>query len=220
MELGGLGDRVASGCADSTTGRDNVGTSGRPALRPRPSHGGAPSIVKGVPAPSREWPIPTNLIVPEVVRPLVTSMYRRSPTFRRQCARLAEHQEVTVRIELEIGVRYGRARSRVERDHGGLTRRYRSNCANPRRMSSSSLTNWSTCWSRLMARILARLARQGLDGVVEGEGAYETARARSVGRLVAREAMRPWYGQRGPVASRQCLLSAPQWDSLHSVAVR
>ena len=58
-----------------------------------------------VPAPSREWPIPTNLMVPEVLRPLVTSMYRQSPTFRRQCARLAEHQEVTVRIELEIAVR-------------------------------------------------------------------------------------------------------------------
>src|SRR6476620_764112 len=75
---------------------------------------------RGVPAPSRESPIPTNLIVPEVVRPLVTSMYRRSPTYRRQCARLAEHQEVIVRIEREIGVRYGHARSRLERDQGGL----------------------------------------------------------------------------------------------------
>ena len=40
---------------------------------------------------------------------------------------------------------------------------------------------------------LARLARQGLDGVVvvNGEEGYETARALSVGRSVAREAMRP-----------------------------
>ena len=40
---------------------------------------------------------------------------------------------------------------------------------------------------------VARLARQGLDGVVvvNGEEGYETARALSVGRSVAREAMRP-----------------------------
>ena len=34
-----------------------------------------------------------------------------------------------------------------------------------------------------------RLARQHVDGVVNVGGVYETARARSVGRAVAREAM-------------------------------
>ena len=40
----------------------------------------------GVAAPSREAPLPANLIVPDSLRPLVTSMWLQSLTFRRQCA--------------------------------------------------------------------------------------------------------------------------------------
>ncbi len=36
---------------------------------------------------------------------------------------------------------------------------------------------------------LARLARQGLDGVMNFGGSFETARARAVGRIVAQETM-------------------------------
>ena len=147
---------------------------------------------RGVPAPSRESPIPTNLMVPEIVRPLVTSMYRRSPTFRRQCARLAEHQEVIVRIELEIGVRYGHARSRLERDQGGLNAVVQIELRAPALYVEFIAHELEHVLEQLDGMDLGRLARQGLDGVVDGEGAYETARARSVGRLVAREAMRPW----------------------------
>jgi hypothetical protein len=70
-------------------------------------------------AQSRESPLPANLIVPDVVLPLVSSMWRDSPTFRRQCARLAEHAEVIVRLDL-VRERDGRARSRVERHDAGL----------------------------------------------------------------------------------------------------
>jgi hypothetical protein len=43
---------------------------------------------------------------------------------------------------------------------------------------------------RLDGTDLPKLARQRLDGVVDLDGVYETARAQAVGRRVAREAMR------------------------------
>ena len=144
-----------------------------------------------VPAPSRGWPIPTNLMVPEVLRPLVTSMYRQSPTFRRQCARLAEHQEVTVRIELEIGVRYRRARSRVERGDTGINAAVQIELREPALYVELIAHELEHVLEQVDGTDLARLARYGLGGVADGEWGYETARAQSVGRLVAREAKRP-----------------------------
>ena len=144
-----------------------------------------------VPAPSREWPIPTNLMVPAVLRPLVTSMYRQSPTFRRQCARLAEHPEVTVRIELEIGVRYGRARSRVERDHGDLHAAVQIELREPALYVELIAHELEHVLEQVDGTDLARLTRHGLGGVADGEWGYETARAQSVGQLVAREATKP-----------------------------
>src|SRR3954454_2781091 len=66
-------------------------------LGPTPQGVGSPSL------------LPLNLVVPGIARPLVTSMSSLSPTFRRQCARLAEHPEVVVRIDLLAGVHNGRA---------------------------------------------------------------------------------------------------------------
>src|SRR5687767_1620030 len=44
--------------------------------------------------------LPSNLVVPEVMTPLVTTMWRQSLTFRRQCAKLAEHSGVSISIDL------------------------------------------------------------------------------------------------------------------------
>ena len=71
------------------------------------------------PAAPGESPLPTNLIVPEVVRPLVVSMLRKSPTFRRQCTRLAEQPKLLVHIRLVDGIRDGLALSLVERRGAG-----------------------------------------------------------------------------------------------------
>ena len=124
-------------------------------------------------------------MVPEIVRPLVTSMYRRSPTFRRQCARLAEHQEVIVRIELEIGVRYGRARSRVERDHGGLSAAVQIELREPALYVELIAHELEHVLEQVDGTDLARLARQGLDGVVEWGGGIRDG-TRAVGGAVGR----------------------------------
>jgi hypothetical protein len=48
----------------------------------------------------RQVATPANLIVAEAHRPLIESMLRQSPTFRRQCARLAADPNLTVRLNL------------------------------------------------------------------------------------------------------------------------
>jgi hypothetical protein len=145
---------------------------------------------QGVGSPS----LPPNLVVPAIARPLVTSMWSLSPTFRRQCARLAEHPEVLVRIDLfvgghNVGGHNGRASAQVARRHASF------------RVSVEIDVNTSALYVEYIAHELEhvleavdgtdlpRLSRQRVDGVINLGGSYETARAQSVGRIVAREVM-------------------------------
>jgi len=140
-------------------------------------------------AQSRELPLPINLIVPDVVLPLVLSMWRDSATFRRQCARLAEHAEVIVRLAL-VRERDGRARSRVERHNAGLNAAVQIELRTPTLYVEHIAHELEHVLEHLDGTDLPRLARQRLDGVMNLGGSYETARAHAVGRSVAREVMR------------------------------
>ncbi len=166
------------------------------------SRGAAPQAVSGdspaaalhspssiTAAQSSESPLPTNLIVPDVVLPLVLSMWQDSPTFRRQCARLAEHGEVIVRLDL-VRERDGRARSRVERHDAGLNVAVQIELRTPTLYVEHIAHEVEHVLEHLDGTDLPRLARQRLDGVVSLDGGYETARARAVGQMVAREALR------------------------------
>jgi hypothetical protein len=142
------------------------------------------------PASSGESPLPANLIVPGIVRPLATSMWRQSATFRRQCARIAEHPSVIVRFELTRSVQdTGGARSAVERLHLGLTAAVEIELRKPELYVEHIAHELEHVLEQVDGIDLARSAHQGLDGVVNAGGAFETARARAVGRMVAREAM-------------------------------
>jgi hypothetical protein len=142
------------------------------------------------PTLSRAWPLPLNLIVPDIVRPLVTSMWRQSPTFRRQCARLAEHHDVIVRLELARPVQDTRgARSAVERLNGELNAAVEIELRKPELYIEHIAHELEHVLEQVDGTDLPRLARQGLDGVVSVGGGFETARARAVGRIVAQEAM-------------------------------
>lgn len=48
----------------------------------------------------RQLPAPPNLVMPEMYRPLVESMLRDSPTFRRQCIRIAGETALTVHLTI------------------------------------------------------------------------------------------------------------------------
>src|SRR5262249_31405405 len=65
--------------------------------------------------------LPANLKLPDVLHPLAVSMWQRSLTFRRQCARLSEHPAVTVTIEFAPTTWHGRGLTRVERHDSGMS---------------------------------------------------------------------------------------------------
>jgi hypothetical protein len=77
-------------------------------------HRSADGVTRSVAFPTpprlRETPLPVNLRVPDVLEPLVRSMWERSPTFRRQCARLGQNRHIIASIELAAGLDGGVAR--------------------------------------------------------------------------------------------------------------
>jgi hypothetical protein len=134
--------------------------------------------------------LPANLIMPDFVRPLVTSMWRQSLTFRRQCARIADHPSVIVRFELARTVQDTRgARSVVERPDGVVNATVEIEQRKPELYVEHIAHELEHVLEQVDGTDLSRSARQGLDGVVNIGGAFETARARAVGRMVAQEAM-------------------------------
>jgi hypothetical protein len=60
----------------------------------------AVSAYVAAPDPSHEaTPLPPNLIVTDIYRPLVEAMRMRSPTFRRQCVRIAAARHLLIEIK-------------------------------------------------------------------------------------------------------------------------
>jgi hypothetical protein len=133
--------------------------------------------------------LPPNLVVPGGMRPLVRSMWRLSPTFRRQCARLEEHPEVLVQIQFLFRVRNGRANGLIEQGHGGHRVAVSIEGKEPERYVEYIAHELEHVLEAVDGTDLPRLARQRVDGVINLGGAYETARAQSVGQMVAHEVM-------------------------------
>jgi hypothetical protein len=128
--------------------------------------------------------LPPNVIAPDVLRPLLASMWHGSPSFRRQCARLAARPEVTVHIQLAVQVSGSRARSRVSsRGRATVYIAWRD----PARYIEQIAHELEHVVEQLDGIDLPRLADDGVDGVMRHGADYETARAQSVGRAVARE---------------------------------
>jgi hypothetical protein len=135
--------------------------------------------------------LPPNLVAPQVLRPLLTRMWRSSATFRRQCAQVAEHPEVTIRVALDPRTTHGRAISRVDRRETGLSASVQIEMRDPARYVEYLAHELEHVLEQIEGVDLVRLKRQRVDGVAHVGGQDETARARSVGRAVAREAMVP-----------------------------
>jgi len=153
------------------------GTAAGQAFGPSAHAAGSPSL------------LPNNLVLPGITRPLVLSMWTLSPTFRRQCARLAEHPEVLVRIDLLVPVHNGRASALVERGEGS----YRVSVEIDVKKTALYVEHIAHELEHVLEAVdgtdLPRLSRQRVDGVINLGGSYETVRAQSVGRIVAREVM-------------------------------
>jgi hypothetical protein len=135
---------------------------------------------------------PHNLIVPAAYDKLVSDMWRRSGTFRRQARRIAGETGLVVRVHVNPLVpgesvrATTRATTRVERQPGSLA-------------ADVSIRD-TGCFVELLAHELEHVLEQ-LDSVdlpaaaqragkavwLAGDGSFETIRAIHVGRRVAAE---------------------------------
>jgi hypothetical protein len=133
--------------------------------------------------------LPINLKLPDVLRRLALSMWQRSLTFRRQCARLSEHPAVVVTIELVPHTWHGRGVMRIERHDSGMSAIVEIELRRPEMYSELISHELEHVLEDIDGVDVPRLARQGLDGVINADRTYETARALAVGRTVASEVL-------------------------------
>jgi hypothetical protein len=134
--------------------------------------------------------LPSNLVVPEVMAPLVTKMWQQSLTFRRQCAKVAENLDVSISIALARGVRNASgARALVQRHGARLDVSIHVELTRPERFVEHIAHELEHVLEQMDGIDLPRLARQGVAGVVLEADRYETARAQAIGRMVALETL-------------------------------
>jgi hypothetical protein len=131
--------------------------------------------------------LPPNLTAAPVFQSFLDSMWRSSPTFRRQCSRLVAAQGLRVALRLEELQRRPSfdARTVFVRQGGVL-------------VAAHVFLSLSPATPELIAHELEHVLEQ-LDGVdlaahvgsgnvwKRGDGAFETRRATEVGRRIARE---------------------------------
>jgi hypothetical protein len=164
----------------------------------KPVPGGAPAFTVfsgassvGFPFdPSRDLTVPSgppsNLEIPNTLKPMVARMWRKSPTFRRQCARLTEASlTITVWLRLPKEITGVNAVTEIQVRHGA---------------PHSVLTRLRTAEPEYLAHEIEHVlehidgvnlrwsVEHGLEGVrLTGSGRFETDRAVGVGQLVADE---------------------------------
>lgn len=153
-----------------------------------PQRGDADARSHCAPPPTSLAPIiPRNWIVPGVVRSLILTMLQQSPTFRRQCARLSEHPDLVIDIELVMGLPERHAQSLLERNGSGRRATVQIELRRPALYVEYIAHELEHVLEYLEGVDLPRLARNGVDGVVRAGDWYETTRAQSIGCAVARE---------------------------------
>jgi hypothetical protein len=140
--------------------------------------------------PSFGSPLPWNVIVPDVLRPLAAKMWTRSTTFRRQCARLGEYSNVIVVVEFLGGVQRGRATLLVDRQHSFVTATVRIEPREPGRYVELIAHELEHVREQIDGTDLPSLFRQKASGVAKLGEQYETARAQAAGTTVVREVLR------------------------------
>jgi hypothetical protein len=139
----------------------------------------------------RQLTAPPNLIVPEMYRPLVESMLRDSPTFRRQCLRIAGETALTVHLAIGSPPRRSdiRAITRITRKPNGVLTAY---------VDIGPLDNTVELIAHEFEHIIeqldgvdlaarAALPRTGVSAVGPVTDIFETKRARLIGLKVAAE---------------------------------
>jgi hypothetical protein len=133
--------------------------------------------------------LPPNLEFAEALRPILHRMWRYSPTFRRQCARLAEAQDLTVVIFAGQLPDHWKDRARA------LTRISGRSGGRLRADVLLGLVDLELHIAHELEHIIERIdgvhvelmSALAIEGVDRHGSAFETARAKATGRAVARE---------------------------------
>ena len=140
-------------------------------------------------SPSTIVPLPRNIVVPPALQGVVESMMRLSPTFRRQCARLASAAGLTVTVARAIPATEGSlATTRMMMSPEGHL--YAVVHLGPTAANEELLAHeFEHIIEQLDGVDLAAMAKRNGTGVrTTGEsGCFETDRARAMGRQVASE---------------------------------
>jgi hypothetical protein len=131
--------------------------------------------------------VPANIVVPIGLQGLLRRMWQRSPTFRRQCARIASVGEVNVRIRWRSSTGDAACAKTTVRPHAkGLEADVRLGC--PERIVELLAHEIEHIIEQLEGVRLADMARR-VPSLVRAmaDGSFETRRAIDVGRAVAAE---------------------------------
>ena len=143
----------------------------------------------------RQLAAPANLVVSPMFLPLVESMLRDSPTFRRQCLRISGAPDLTVRLEIRGGVPSRldvRATTKLTRqEHGRLSAVIDISVRHDvveliahefehiiEQLDGVDLASW------------ARRPHTGVTSLLYDANVFETARAKRVGLKVVSELAR------------------------------
>ena len=141
--------------------------------------------------PALNTSLPENVAGPASVLALMRDMWNRSPTFRRQCARLARAVNGTISIEIRNQGSYVfRAATNIEARSGG---KWHATVAVYLFTDLVELIahEFEHIIEQLDGIDLMRLQQQGIAGVTEGRQHFETVRAHATGRRVAGEFAHP-----------------------------
>ena len=137
---------------------------------------------------------PPNVVIPDMYRPLLNTILRHSPTFRRQCLRIAAESGLTVYITIEpLNVTSDvRAITRVTREQNG--RRVARVVIGPMNDTVELIAHeLEHVIEQLDGVDLESLAGRARTGVYKQNGlpgSFETVRARDIGRKVTAEILR------------------------------
>jgi hypothetical protein len=141
-----------------------------------------------VPADIQQLLAPGSSIAP-AARPLVERLWRSSPTFRRQCARLAAARAVVI-VSLDFPRHASGLNARTEITRNGTIHAHVHLRAVDQEAAEFLGHELEHVLEQLDEVDLARAVVDGVHGVYVSQrpATFETARASAVGQIVAREA--------------------------------
>jgi hypothetical protein len=138
--------------------------------------------------------VPPNLRLDGEYRPLVESMLEHSPTFRRQCLRVAGDARLTIRLYpfLSSSTRGARAMTRMARGEDGLSADiYITRNDDEVELIAHEMEHIIEQLDEVDLFSMARLPHSGVHHVISAGATFETSRAAETGLRVARE-VREW----------------------------